>query len=154
MSNNPSDSRKKWKGYVICSVAVLILSIDSLLIRKVSALSNYTVMFWRFFFCWLSCLGCIGIESRQGTISRLLKSNLITFAAAALMCCSNICFVISIQVGDVASSLVIIAANPIFAAIFSYIVFQEVLKRRTVVAILVSKKYNFQCNIVASWLPA
>ena len=124
------------KGVAITLAGVVVLSPDALLIRLISA-DNWTIIFFRGFLTALVLVAFLVMRHRQGVVD-LFKSIDIQAATAGLLYgFGNICFVQSINRTLVANTLVILAATPLIAALFSHLFLGERQRRETWIAVLV-----------------
>jgi drug/metabolite transporter (DMT)-like permease len=134
-------SAQQIKGTAICMIGVLILSPDALLLRMVSNLPNYTVLFIKFaisglvFVCWIT------VESKCHLIRSFKNIGRLGILAGIILGVSDTLFTISIQTGSAPDSLVILASNPLFSVITSYIVFDEKIPLRTIATCLVCLQF-------------
>ncbi len=125
------------KGTIYCVVGVLALTPDSLLVRKVSHLPDFTVQFYRFLFYGVAIGIFFVFQEREKTIQKFKEIGKIGFAAGLVWGGSNLLVTLAFQKTAIASALVIIASNPMFSAIFSYFLLKESIPLRTIIAALV-----------------
>ena len=124
------------RGVLIVLSGVIVLSFDALLIRMADT-SGWNVIFWRSGFIALSLLGLLVI--REG--SRSWQKIKACLTGIALFCTLTfginiVLFVQSISLTSVSNTLVILAAGPMFAAIFSSLFLKEHIEGRTWISIL------------------
>ena len=113
------------KGLILSLIGVLILSPDSLLIRLVN-LDDFSLIFYRSAIPVITIfLFLLYIYKTKLFISFFLIGK-IGILYAILYAITHVCFVYSIQNTSVANTLVLIAAAPIFAAIFSIFILKEI----------------------------
>ncbi|MFO7818487.1 MAG: DMT family transporter [Thermodesulfobacteriota bacterium] len=122
------------KGIVIVSLGVFVLSLDALLVRM-SATSNWNILFWRGIFMFLT-LGIISFSRKRNY--RPVNIKILTAGAmsAFFFGVGGSCFVSSIMFTNVANSVVIISSAPLFAAIFTRLFRIDKISSRTWIAIL------------------
>lgn len=123
------------RGLLIAFGAVLLISFDALLVRLAAA-DHWDIVFWR---GWLICLtlGAWMLINRQRLILPMGRQARWLIAAATLMLSGNvILFVLSVSHTAAANTVVILAAAPFFAALFSWIFLRERVALRTWVAIV------------------
>ena len=121
------------KGVLITALGVLFLTPDSLLVRLISA-DAWTLLFWRGL---LMCLGVFTFLTWRGEpFEKFRRLGPWGIAAGAFLGSSTICFVSSLQYTAVANTLVIIAASPLLAGLFSLLFLGESVERRVWLAIL------------------
>ena len=137
MSTITKTQSKSCEGTLICLVGVLILTPDALLIRAAGDLHPPTLLFFRYGFhaCSILCF----LISRYGkeTLSKLKDIGWIGVLCGVIFGTSNIFFTTAVQYTAAANVLVILAVNPLFSALFSWILVGDVIKVRTGVTILV-----------------
>ena len=123
------------RGLLIAFGAVLLISFDALLVRLAAA-DHWDIVFWR---GWLICLtlGAWMLINRQRFILPMGRRARWLIAAAVVMLSGNvILFVLSVSHTAAANTVVILAAAPFFAALFSWIFLRERVALRTWVAIV------------------
>lgn len=126
------------KGTIITVVGVLAVSPDSLLIREVSHLPNFEVIFYKFLFVGLSLLvALVAYEGPSKSIEIFKELGWIGWTAAGVWTIVNFSINYALQTTSTASSLVILASNPMFSAIFSYFILRETIPLRTILTSLV-----------------
>mgnify|MGYP001954786184 CR=1 FL=1 len=122
------------KGFLLTALGVLVLSFDALLIRLINS-ESFDLLFWRGLllsvavFCW-----CRFRKPEQV----LFSWDAAFIRSALLFAVSAICFVSAITLTSVANVLVIISAQPLFAAVMARIFLREKSSRVTWAAIIVS----------------
>jgi drug/metabolite transporter (DMT)-like permease len=122
------------KGTLCCLCGILVISPDSLLVRLVSSLPDMEVIFYKYLF--LASVLLVGMVASQGkgAIDTLLNLGWIGWITGVIWGISNFFLNYAFQHADVASVLVINAANPVFCTIASYLLIKEPMKIRTIVA--------------------
>lgn len=116
---------------------MLILTPDSLLIRLMDV-DHWTAVVWRGSLQFLGLFLLIAAVYRQRTFEVFRSIGAIGLLLAAVFCISTTLFIISVSTTLVANTLVILAAAPFFAALFSLIFLKEAVGRHTWVAIVVA----------------
>ena len=113
------------KGLILSLIGVLILSPDSLLIRLVN-LDDFSLIFYRSALPVITIFLFLLYIYRSNLLNSFLLIGKIGILYAILYAITHVCFVYSIQNTSVANTLVLIAAAPIFAAIFSVFLLKEI----------------------------
>ena len=113
------------KGLILSLVGVLILSPDSLLIRLVN-LDDFSLIFYRSALPVITIFLFLLYIYKSNLFSSFILIGKIGILYAVLYAITHVCFVYSIQNTSVANTLVLIAAAPIFAAIFSVFLLREI----------------------------
>ena len=113
------------KGLMLSLVGVLILSPDSLLIRLVN-LDDFSLIFYRSALPVITIFLFLLYIYKSNLFSSFILIGKIGILYAVLYAITHVCFVYSIQNTSVANTLVLIAAAPIFAAIFSVFLLKEI----------------------------
>ena len=113
------------KGLILSLVGVLILSPDSLLIRLVN-LDDFSLIFYRSALPVITIFLFLLYIYKSNLFSSFILVGKIGILYAVLYAITHVCFVYSIQNTSVANTLVLIAAAPIFAAIFSVFLLKEI----------------------------
>lgn len=124
------------KGLVITLGGVVVLSPDALLIRLLSA-DNWTIIFYRGALTALVLTGYLVLRHRRKISSLVGSIDRLAVVAGLFYGFGNICFVQSINRTLVANTLVILAATPLIAAVFSRVFLQEHQQRETWGAIVI-----------------
>lgn len=122
------------KGFLLTALGVLILSFDALLIRLIEV-HSFSLLFWRGLLLALMVMLWCRYRTPQAT---LFSADAAFLRSAALFAVSSICFVNAINHTSVANVLVIISAQPLFAALIGRLTIGERLPLITWIAILIS----------------
>jgi drug/metabolite transporter (DMT)-like permease len=125
------------KGLAIGFFGVLTLSPDALLIRLISV-DGWTLVFWRGLLMSLTLLLGIALTNRGAFIRTVRGIGRVGVLASCLQAAGSICFVMSILNTQVANTLIILGALPMFVAVFSSVFLKERASRRTWLAIPVT----------------
>ena len=112
------------KGLILSLIGVLILSPDSLLIRLVN-LDDFSLIFYRSAIPVITIFLFLLYIYKSNLFNSFILIGKIGILYAILYAITHVCFVYSIQNTSVANTLVLIAAAPIFAAIFSVFLLKE-----------------------------
>ena len=123
-------------GFVL--FAVLLLSIDALLIQLVSGLSDWTVVFWRYAFMGVSIFTYFFVQELGEMWSKFYKIGFMGLLAGSVMAGAGIAFTLAILNTHTANVFLIAATTSLWASIFSYVFFAEMVPLRTLVAVVVS----------------
>jgi drug/metabolite transporter (DMT)-like permease len=119
-------------GILLASTGVLVLSVDSLLIR-LAATDGWTILFWRGLFMLIALSLAAWSKDRRTGLAGFAEP--LTWLIALLFCLSTAAFVLSIMLTRVANTVVLISAGPLFAALFSTWLLKEKVPLRTWLAI-------------------
>lgn len=123
------------KGTLICLLAILILTPDSLLIRKLSNVPNFAVLFYRYLIFSISLLVFMLCTcGLQETIAKFRRIGYLGLFAGIVWGFGNIFITYGLQTIAAADVLVINASNPMFSAVFSYFVLKELIPWYTILA--------------------
>ncbi|RYY68762.1 EamA family transporter [archaeon] len=125
-------------GTSICLLGVLILTPDSLLIRlTASKVPLWSLIFFRYLFVSLSCCVLLVLKERNNVFATIATTGRYGVMAGFVWGVSNFLVTVALLTANAANVLVILAANPLFSAVFSYVVLKEVVKVHTILASLV-----------------
>ena len=122
------------RGLLIALAAVLLISFDALMVRLADA-PHWAIVFWR---GWLICLSLGAWMLLTGKRLRLpprRRDRWLIGASVILLSGNTSLFVLSVSQTAAANTVVILAASPFFAALFSRIFLREPVPLRTWVAI-------------------
>ena len=122
------------KGILLTAIGVLILSIDSLLIRLIAA-DSFDLLFWRGLL--MSITISIVLIIQRSTSSRL-PMDAVSLRSSLFMVIHIVGFVMAINLSSVANVLVILSAAPLFAAMLGWIFLREMPQPITWSAIFLS----------------
>ena len=122
------------KGILLTAAGVLILSIDGLLIRLISA-ESFDLLFWRGLL--MSVTVAFVLMLKRST-SSWIPTDAASLRSSFLMVITTISFVMAINLSSVANVLVIISSQPLFAAVLGWIFLREMPQPITWVAIFLS----------------
>lgn len=126
MRNIFNSSSRHAQGLAIAFTAVLILSVDTILIRKLGNVPNFVVIFYKYFlFSIPLLLYLLSSSGINGTIEKFKSVGPYGWLAGFIWGTGNLLITYGFQISDVATVLVIVASNPMFAALFSYILLRE-----------------------------
>lgn len=122
------------KGLVITTLGVLVLTPDSLLVRLIQ-IDPWTMVFWRGLLMFLAIGGFTLAYYRGEAPARLRATGRAGLAAIALFGTGTVLFVLALYNTSVANVLVIVAAAPLIAAVYSRLFLAEPVALRTWAAI-------------------
>ena len=122
------------RGLTLTLAAVLVLSPDALLVRLIAA-DAWTLLFWRGLLAGITLTIALVTIYRQQLIAMFRASGRLGLLSALVAAIGSIFFVCSLRQTTVANTLVILAATPLLAALFSRLFLGETIQRRTWVAI-------------------
>jgi len=128
---------KTTTGTLVCLVGVLTLTPDTLLIRAMGDFHPPTLLFYRYGLHAFSILSYVFFENGKETLSTLVDMGWIGILCGLIFGTSNIFFTTAVQYTAAANVLVILAINPLFAALFSWILLGDIIKLRTVITMLI-----------------
>ena len=123
------------RGLLIALGGVLLISFDALLVRLAAA-PHWDIIFWR---GWLICLTLLAWMLLSGHRLRLPPAagdRWLILGAVLMLSGNTTLFVLSVSHTAAANTVVILAASPFFAALFSWLFLKEAVPLRTWVAIL------------------
>jgi len=121
---------------IILVIGILSVSTASIFIRLCSEMPSLLIAFYRMFF---SSLILISITSVKGKFTRYSSQQLIYGALGGLCLALHFAtWISSIKYTSIASSVVIVATNPIWVALFSYLFFKEKQSKKLLAAIALS----------------
>jgi drug/metabolite transporter (DMT)-like permease len=123
--------------YGILLFAVLLLSTDALLVLEVSDLNEWSLIFMRYWLMGLTILLYFFITEREKCILKFYNIGYLGIIASFFNAASGICYVFALLNTHVANVMVIMATNAIFAAIFSYLIFAELVPLRTIITMAI-----------------
>lgn len=129
---------KKLLGTAFCLLGELIITPDSVLLRSVSLIPDYTIMFYRFLLYGLVSLIIFMIANGKQSFSRMAVISKWEIAAGLVWAIQNFLFTAAILRTSAANVLVCFALSPLFSAILSYFVLGETIPRRTIIASIVA----------------
>lgn len=124
------------KGLAITGFGVLVLSPDALLLRLLS-IDPWTTVFWRGLLTFVTLTAALAIIYRGRIREAFQATGRWGLVSSAFYAANITAFVYSINNTAVANTLVIIAAAPLLAAIFSRIFLREPVALETWIATLV-----------------
>ncbi|WP_418113550.1 DMT family transporter [Vibrio scophthalmi] len=123
------------RGSTLALAGIIILSFDSLLVRLTDS-SPWNLLFWRGLMQAISLLAVLLIFNQKELKQRLLPPPASALGMGVLFTASTVCFVLSLDHTQVASTLVIVNTAPLFTAIIAFVVLKEKLPLHTLLAII------------------
>ncbi|WP_325894218.1 DMT family transporter [Grimontia sp. NTOU-MAR1] len=124
-----------FKGTAAMLVGISILSVDALLIRLIEA-SGWTLLFWRGLLSALIISTFLIVTKPSQTIAALRKPSKSLLVGSFAFSISTVCFVLSIDHTQVASTLIIINISPLISALLAFLLLKEQVDIRTIIAII------------------
>lgn len=125
------------KGTMITVAGILVLSPDTLCIRLVASVDNWTVLFYRYFLQGMTMLTIFLCIEQSEALTKLRGLGKIGFAAGLVWGVSNVLFTLAVQNTSVANVLVIVAGGDLaFATVLSYLCLGERVPPHTIVCCL------------------
>jgi drug/metabolite transporter (DMT)-like permease len=125
------------KGLVIGVLGVLVLSPDALLIRMIS-IDGWALIFWRGLLMSSTLMLGVAVTNRGRFLATVRRIGCRGVFASMFQAAGSTCFVMSILNTQVANTLIILGALPMFVAVFSAIFLKERASVYTLLAIPVS----------------
>lgn len=121
------------RGALLAAGGITIVSPDALLVRLISA-NSLVITFWRGLLSSLVLLSWLTVSKRQGLLAAFRAVGKIGLAAAVLHAIGPMLFISAIKLTATANVLVILAAEPLFAAILSAALLKERVPRNAWIA--------------------
>lgn len=126
------------RGTIYCVSAILILTPDSLCMRVLSTIPDMAVMFYRYMlFAAIYIVVYVAKEGRN-TWKSFASIGWIGAIAGIVWGISNFTITYAFQKTAIANALVINSANPMWSALFSWLVLKESIPLRTIITSLVA----------------
>jgi len=122
-------------GTLLAIGGVLVLSPDTLLISSVGA-DTWTLIFWRGLLTALTLTVAILVMDRKRFLAEAFLMGVPGLVVAMFFAMSTVSFVISVRLTKAANALVIVAAMPLIAAVFTRIFLRERVPPRTWAAVI------------------
>ncbi|MGD1879612.1 MAG: DMT family transporter [Kiloniellaceae bacterium] len=122
------------KGLILTSLGVLVLTPDSLLVRLIDA-EPFTLLVWRGALQALGILVILALQHRGSLIAPFRAVGRSGLLLALVFSGCTFFFIAALHLTAVADVLVIVAAAPLAAAVFSLIFLKESVDLRTWIAI-------------------
>ena len=119
------------KGLLITTLGVLFLVPDSLFVRLIGA-EALAIAFWRGLIAGVLILSFVLIRQGTAPVRAVLRAGPPAYAYMVLFGISAPGFVLAVSMTSVANVVFILAAMPVFAAIFSRVWLGEVISRRMI----------------------
>lgn len=127
----------KVQGMVLAALGVFIISFDALLVRLADVDAS-VISFYRGLFMGISML-ILWRRSSSKSWLPVNKIEFMNFSLLVILSALGTClFVFSVKYTAAANTVVLLATSSFFAAIFSYLLLKEKIKKQTVIAIVVS----------------
>jgi len=132
----PDSRQQHIRGVLTTLAAVFILSPDALLVRLVSV-DPWTLIFWRGLLSGSAILLFCLLQMRGRFLKGMRAIGRVGLLAGLLQAAATCFFVNALRQTSAANTLVILAAVPLFAALFSRIFLKEKITRRTWIAVTI-----------------
>jgi drug/metabolite transporter (DMT)-like permease len=127
----------KVQGMLLAALGVFIISFDALLVRLAN-LDASVISFYRGLFMGISML-ILWRRSSSKTWISANKIEFMNFSFLVVLSALGTClFVFSVKYTAAANTVVLLATSSFFAAIFSYFLLKEKIKKQTLLAIVIS----------------
>ncbi|WP_375724244.1 DMT family transporter [Arcobacter sp. KX21116] len=127
----------KVQGMILAALGVFIVSFDALLVRLANVDAS-VISFYRGLFMGISML-ILWRRSSSKSWLPVNKIEFMNFSFLVILSALGTClFVFSVKYTAAANTVVLLATSSFFAAIFSYLLLKEKIKKQTVIAIVVS----------------
>jgi drug/metabolite transporter (DMT)-like permease len=132
-----TSSRHRPHGILLAALGVFVLSPDALIIRLVHT-DRWSLLFWRGLLLALALCLFLVLSYRRDLVARVHAIGKLGLLAGVLFALSTVLFVTSITLTNVANTLLITSAAPLFAAVLSFFALRERTPLRTVIAITIA----------------
>jgi drug/metabolite transporter (DMT)-like permease len=134
MSPSPSGLADHQKGLLLTTLGVLVLTPDSLLVRLIDA-EPFTVLVWRGLLQALGILAILAVLHRGRVAAPFRAVGRWGLLLAVVFSGCTLLFILALSLTTVADVLIIVAAAPLAAAVFSLVFLGEGVPSRTWIAI-------------------
>ncbi|WP_019022008.1 DMT family transporter [Thioalkalivibrio sp. ALE23] len=124
-------------GALFAFIGVMAISFDGLLVRLADA-SAPDILFWRGLFMAITLTVVLRLMNGRWSWACMRRGGMDAWWTATGFAATNYLFVLAVLHTTVANAVVILAASPLFAALFSGLILREWIPLRTWVAILLS----------------
>ncbi len=131
MTNNPH-----LRGSLYAFLGIFFISFEALLVRLAHAPPSPTILFWRGLFVGFSLTIFLSVRDKRSPFEILADCPRQYLTAALLFTLNGCGFVLSIANTTVANTVVILSTAPFFAALFSFLLNREQVKRHTLLAMV------------------
>ena len=125
------------KGMLLAFTAIMFITPDSLFIRLAN-IESWSLIFYRGIIPFFAVLIGLLIIQKGQIISSLISNGWHGIAYSITFTISNIFFVISIEITNVANTLVMLSLAPMIAAIISFIFLKENPEKKTWIAVTIT----------------
>jgi len=126
----------KTRGTLLTIAGVIVLSPDALLISSVSV-DTWTLVFWRGLLTAATLTVSLIVVHGKGTLREGFRIGIPGFFVGVFFAASTISFVTSVRMTTAANTLVIVAAMPLVAAVFTRVFLGEKVPVRTWAAVVI-----------------
>ena len=124
-------------GALFAFIGVVAISFDGLLVRLADTTAP-DILFWRGLFMAITLTVVLRLLNGRWTWACMRRGGRDAWWTAAGFAATNYLFVLAVLHTTVANAVVILAASPLFAALFSGLILRDWIPLRTWMAILVS----------------
>lgn len=125
------------QGMLLAALGVFIISFDALLVRLANVDAS-VISFYRGLFMGISMLLLFKRSSNKSWLPSGKKEFMNFSFVISLSALGTCLFVFSVKYTAAANTVVLLATSSFFAAIFSYFLLKERIKKRTIFAIIIS----------------
>ena len=136
---SPSFSPSKWASLAVLGASVLVVSSAAIMIRLAQGegVSSLAIATWRLGIAALVLIVVVAAKSdARAELANISKKNLwLALASGAFLAAHFASWISSLSYTSVASSVALVTTNPIWIALFSWLVFRERLGRWLVLGI-------------------
>ena len=123
------------RGLLIALAGVLLISFDALLVRLAVA-PHWDIVFWRGWLIGLTLTAWMLLSGQRLHLPPKRRDRALLVATMVMLAFNTILFVLSVSHTAAANTVVILAASPFFAALFSWLFLREAVPLRTWIAIV------------------
>ena len=126
-------SNSHLKAILITSLGVLLMSLESLLI-KLTSITALTFSFYIGIFMFISINTILLVQKKQKVLSIYKNDIKPILICGFLFGTSNLFFISAIKTTTVANTVMIFASAPLFSALFAYLIYRQKSKKNIFVA--------------------
>ncbi len=128
-----SHSKEYFKGLIIATLGVIVLSFDALLIR-LAGVAGFKAGFWRALFTGLSLTILFFTTNRKNSFKILKEGGLPMWVSATLWGCSGLIFTLGVMTAGASTILIMLSLAPLCAAAFSFFAYKQKVSWVTLLA--------------------
>lgn len=126
------------KGTFYSLLAIAILIPDSLVVRELSSVPDFAVIFLRYIIFASTYIVIYVVKEGKNFFHSFASIGWLGLLAGIVWGVSNLLITYSFMTTAIANALVINSANPMFSALFSWLILKETIPMRTILASVVS----------------